>query len=294
MTSFLDRLRDPEPLLLDGATGTELTRCGVATTLPLWSTAAILDAPDVLEQIHRDYAAAGAEVITANTFRTHERNIVAGGLLVEDAARLTRRAVDIARRGAGSSVWIAGSLAPLEDCYSPELTPEEAVLRREHQKMAENLAAAGVDLILVETHNTIVEAVAATQAAASTGLPVLVSFVCGTDGRLLSGESVTDAAATVVGFQPAGVLVNCGPAPDLLSPVKALLSVCGETPVGAYGNIGRPDAAQGWVNTDAVAPTAYARFARTWLDAGATIIGGCCGTTPEHIRVLREALRSEA
>ena len=77
--SFLERLGDPRPILLDGATGTELNRRGVSTDLPLWSAAALLDAPAALRQVHRDYLLAGAEIVTANTFRTHRRSLARGG-----------------------------------------------------------------------------------------------------------------------------------------------------------------------------------------------------------------------
>jgi len=195
--TFLKRLTNRRPILLDGATGTELNRRGVNTDLPLWSAQALVTAPAVLHQVHADYVRAGAEVITANTFRTHRRSLARGGL-GERAAELTRQAVDVARQaihqaGYGRPSYVAGSLAPLEDCYSPELVPPQAECEQEHAEMARNLAAAGVDLILVETMNTIREARAAVRAARATGLPVLASFVCHGDGNLFSGESIAAA-----------------------------------------------------------------------------------------------------
>jgi homocysteine S-methyltransferase len=292
MRPFRDRLADPSPVLLDGATGTELNRRGVDTSLPLWSAAALLRAPEVVRQIHADYVAAGAEVITANTFRTHERSLRAGGMADarRAAAELTAQAVALARSAAGGSAWVAGSQAPLEDCYSPHLTPDDAALEREHRHMAENLAAAGVDLILVETQNTIREAVAATRGASATKLPVLVSFACGVDGRLLSGEPLRDAARAVLPLRPDAVLVNCGPARLMEGLLRELRRECGDTPIGCYANIGEVDAVQGWRNT-AEAPAVYTDFARTWLAAGARLIGGCCGTTPAHIANVANSLR---
>src|SRR5262245_23627856 len=165
--SFLKRLALSRPILLDGATGTELNRRGVNTDLPLWSAGALLAAPEVLGQVHADYARAGAEIITANTFRAHRRSLARGGQGYADrAAELVRVAVDLARASAqavpGREVFVAGSQAPLVDCYSPELVPPQPECEREHAEMAQHLAAAGADLILVETMNTIREAVAAT------------------------------------------------------------------------------------------------------------------------------------
>lgn len=286
--SLLDRLADLSPLLLDGATGTELNRRGVDTSLPLWSAAAIESSPRVLGQIHADYAAAGAEIVTANTFRTHERNLRAAGIHGR-AANWTRRAVAIAREAAPQA-WIAGSQAPLEDCYSPHLTPDDDALRKEHQHMADHLAAAGVDLILIETQPTIREALAAARAAASTGLPFMVSFVCGGDGRLLSGESLPAATEAVLAFHPCALLVNCAPARIIEHLLRELRSACGELPIGGYANVGEADPIQGWRNADADDPVRYAAYASTWLAGGARLIGGCCGTTPEHVHHLNKMI----
>jgi len=286
-----ERLVCGRPVLLDGATGTELTRRGVETTLPLWSAAALVTAPEILRQIHADYAAAGADILTANTFRTHRRNLRAAGW-ADRSTELTRTAVEIARSVSGSRILVAGSLAPLEDCYSPELVPADADLAREHALQAESLATAGVDLILVETQNTLREALAATRAATATGLPVLVSFVCGPEGRLLSGEALGDAVRSISQLQPVAVLVNCAPAPDLGSMLVELCEAAGPISCGAYGNIGRPDPIQGWQNTTAEDPQQYAGFAQDWLRQGLRIIGGCCGTTPQHIALLKEKIQS--
>lgn len=292
MTAFLTRLRSDTPLLFDGATGTELHRRGVDTTLPLWSARALLEAPDVLREIHRDYVQAGADILTTNTFRTHRRNLSRAGM-GERAGELTRLAVEIAqecaRAGAGRHVFVAGSIAPLEDCYSPTLVPPDAELAREHAELARNLAAAGVDFLLVETMNTVREVAAATRAAVATGLPAVASVVCGPDGNLLSGEGISEVVEALAPLGPAALLVNCAPAPDLERPLAALRAET-NLPVGGYGNVGHADDQHGWVNTDAVDPSAYARYAGEWLQLGATLVGGCCGTTPLHTRALRRLL----
>jgi homocysteine S-methyltransferase len=291
--TIIERLQTGVPVLLDGATGTELARRGVNVEVPEWSATALLFAQSVLRQVHADYVATGAEIVTANTFRTHARNLATIGL-ADRAAELTRRAVDIAREAARGRAWVAGSQAPLEDCYTPAAVPPDDELDREHAEMAENLAAAGVDLILVETQNTIREAVAAARAALDTGLPVCVSFVCDAGGRLLSGESVSDAALAVLPFHPAAVLVNCLPADAALAAVEELRAACGGIPFGAYANVGYADPDRGWVKTAARQPDVYGKYAEAWLDAGAAIIGGCCGTTPEHIRWLHRLIEAYA
>jgi homocysteine S-methyltransferase len=199
MTTFLERLTSPHLIILDGAMGTELERRGVDTSTPIWSAKALLDRPDVVEQVHRDYIDAGAEVITTNTFRTHRRNLENIGL-GDQAARLTALAVEIARRAvnaSGKQARVAGSISPLEDSYSTNNPSTREEYFHEHEEMARNLAVAGVDLLLIETMKYIVEAEAAAEAAGKTGLPFGVSFICKPESRMLSGESITAAAKAV-------------------------------------------------------------------------------------------------
>ena len=314
---FLQRLAEPRPLLLDGATGTELNRRGVSTDLPLWSARALLEAPDILRQIHADYLAAGAEVLTTNTFRAHRRSLARAGLgarareltflAAQIAAEIPNPKSQIPNQKTGdrgpeteipnlksqipnlkSQIILAGSLAPLEDCYSPELVPPPAECEREHAEMAQNLAEAGVDFILIETMNTAREAAAAAQAAAATGLPFAVSFVCRSDGRLFSGESVTAAARAVLPFGPALLGINCTPTLTLHEPLAELAAVT-TLPLAAYGNVGHTDDVSGWTLTDDVPPEEYARYAARWLETAPNLrlLGGCCGTSPAHIRALR-------
>ncbi len=294
MVSFLKRLESGPPILLDGPMGTELSRRGIDTALPLWSAVALLEAPWAVEQIHRDHLAAGAEVLTTNTFRTHRRSLARAGHEAR-AAELTDRAVRLARAAieqapaTTAARFVAGSVSPLEDCYRPELTARPAVLQREHEEMATHLEGSGVDLLLVETMPTIREAVAAATAAVATGLPVLVGFTCREDGRLLSGSSIVDAVHAVEPLGVSGLLVNCTPAAALhhaLEPLAAAASV----PIGAYGNVGHAEADQGWANTDVLDPAEYLGYARRWLAVGARLVGCCCGTTVEHVRGLRDLL----
>ncbi|MBI3242517.1 MAG: homocysteine S-methyltransferase family protein [Chloroflexi bacterium] len=291
MISFLSQLSQSTPLILDGATGTELDRRGVDIGLPLWSANALLadSAADVLRQVHLDYLNAGADIITANTFRAHRRAL-AKSAYHDQARELTQRAVAVAkeavgRREAGKSSYIAGSIAPLEDCYQPQLVPPEAECRAEHSERVHHLVEAGVDLLLIETMNTIREAAIAARLAVITGLPTIVSFVCGADGRLLSGESLTAAAQVMTPLGVAAVGVNCTATPVIADCLKELRSAT-DLPLIAYGNIGYADADGNWVCTDAIEPDAYANYAREWK---ANIIGGCCGTTPEHIRRIANA-----
>ncbi len=279
------RLAGGAPLLLDGATGTELERRGTRTGLPLWSTHALLEAPDLVARIHADYAAAGAEALTANTFRTQRRTLEPAGL-GERAGELTTLSVELARRG--GAAYVLGSAPPLEDSYRPDLVPDDSALDAEHREHAAHLAAAGVDAILVETMNTIREARAAARAARATGLPLLVSFVCWEGARLLSGETLEDALAAVAPARPSALLVNCLP-PSNVAACLALLAGSG-LPFGVYANLGAPNDETGFTRSEDCHPEDFGDLAARWLAAGAHIVGGCCGTTPDHIRAIAERI----
>src|SRR5687767_2561319 len=218
------RLERGEMILMDGALGTELERRGVATPLPLWSARALLDDPDTLRRIHEDYVRAGADLIATATFRTTPRVMRKAGRPESDADRLTEAAVRIAVEardragagldpdsgfGAGRTVWIGGSMAPLEACYRPEDAPPCAEMEREHADHAARLKRAGAEVLLLETMNNTGEAVVAARAAASTGLGFTVSFICKSAVELLSGESLADAVRAVEPLKPLAILVNC-------------------------------------------------------------------------------------
>lgn len=282
-------------LILDGATGTELNRRGVDTGLPLWSANALMNDRDagILENIHLDYLRAGADIISTNTFRTHRRALAPSGNS-DRALELTRRAVEIARAAiarmpSDKPRFVAGSISTLEDCYRPDLVPHDDELQFEHSERIRHLIDSGVDLILIETINTIREAIAIVKLAAIPGTPVIVSFVCDREGKILSGESLTEAAEQLL---PLGILaigVNCGPTNYLAKPLAELKAACGEHfPLIAYGNIGSADETAGWINSDSESPDVYCEHASHWP---AKIIGGCCGTTPEHISKLVKAIR---
>ena len=290
----IDRLRNrlqQGPILLTGGLGTELLRRGHPTPLPLWSTATLLEAPEAIAELHADYARAGADIIEANTFRTARATVAPHG---HDARALTKRAVALAREGveaSGREAAVAGSLGPVADCYRPDLVPDETTLRVEHGLHIGSLVAARVDLVLIETMNTIREATAALGAAKAGLIPATVSFVIDDELRLLSGELLEDAVRAVEPLDPLAITVNCC-APDTATAAVQALVAATDRPVGAYANgLGQPDDDQGWAFDGGHDDTAFVAAARQWLDAGARVIGGCCGTTPDTIRAL-DALRS--
>jgi S-methylmethionine-dependent homocysteine/selenocysteine methylase len=280
-------------LLLDGATGTELDRRGVDIGLPLWSARALLEAPEVLSEIHRNYLEAGAGAITTNTFRTHRRSLAKAGL-GDRAAELTGLAVTIARRARDDirpDALVLGSVAPLEECYRPDLAPDDDACRGEHAEMIEHLVEAGADLILIETMNNLPEAGAAADAARRLAPGKWMISLCtrpqGPPGTLLSGEAAAPLLERLHDARAVGV--NCVAAPHVEAQVRHLRQTLPDhVRIMAYANVGHADDAGNWVITDAVDPQTYAGYAQRWIKAGATVVGGCCGTTPDTIRAIAE------
>ncbi len=299
-------LQSGRPFLLDAAMGTELARRGADTRPPLWSARALRDAPHLVREIHAENVAAGADVLTANTFRLHRRNIereperTSGRRISEEKdnleLQLVAKAVALAREAAlavtpaARQIWVGGSLAPLEDCYRPDLVPDDAALENEHREMAEALAAAGCDLILVETMNTVRELVAAARAALATGLAVVASMVTDGSGRLLSGESIAEAARALLSLRPApdAIGINCVPARVIGGDLARLRAAAPGLPLSVYANTGRAIDEAAGLFTDPTPPEAYVRLAGGWLaGGGVALLGSCCGTTAAHIAALR-------
>jgi len=280
--------------------GSDLDRRGLPTTLPLWSALGLLERPDLVRQIHLDNLLAGADIVTTNTFRTTARTLLKAGVDPVRAPALDAQAVGLAweaRTEAGrQEAFIAGSIAPLEDCYLPVFETPPDIALAEHRAQARSLAAAGADLLIVETMPTATEAAIALQAAVETGLPATVGFVCAAPQPdepvcLLSGETLALAVEQVSHLGPVAIFLNCA-APAVISAALRELRELTTLPIGAYANIGHVDREVGWAPDEDVTGDRYAQDAKGWIDLGVRVVGGCCGTHPEHTAALRGLVNS--
>jgi homocysteine S-methyltransferase len=282
-------------VLKDGAMGTEILHRGIETPIPLWSAYALLEHPEVVQQIHLDYIKAGARIITTNTFRTTARMLQRAGYPTGKAREITLLACDLARNaikqaGLEEKVLIGGSVAPLEDCYSPELTPPDAELQSEHAQYVKDLTDGGVDFIFIETMITIRETLAACKAAKENDIPIAVCFCCDDKGLLLGGESIADAVHAVTPYEPLFLGINCMQPGAILKSLPYLkkstqLPIC----VYAQGD-GKPEENLGWQFQNDTEESMYFNFAKNALEQHVNIIGGCCGTTPSDIKKVHELL----
>jgi homocysteine S-methyltransferase len=281
--------------IMDGAMGTELERRGYQTTLPLWSGLANRDAGQLISEIHADYVSAGADIITTNTFRT-TRYTLGKGQHADQFQDLTRQAVELAylaTEDAHRDILVAGSLAPLEDCYTPSLVPPLDQIHDAYNEQISLLHDCRVDFILIETMINMDEVMIACAVCRSLNIPFMLSFTID-NGCLLDGTPLDILIPTIAATEPLAMLLNCRPADEVTKGLNVLLA-CTESMVGAYGNgPGAPDPETGW-QIEEGGVEAYAKAAKAWYEIGARVIGGCCGTTPTHIKAIaemRDALRT--
>jgi len=283
--------------------GRELRSRGVDVMTAIWSAGALITAPDTVRQIHQDYICAGADIITTNTYGIIRGNLAKMGL-EDHFGELNLLACSLARQARQKSeapVLIAGSLPPLAGSYRPDLVGEIEDLLPLYLEQAE-LLAAHVDLIICETMSSAAEARAAALAASQTGKPVWVAWTLHEDhsGNLRSSETIAVAAEYLSDLPVSGFLANCC-APESVAKALPQLVATGFDYVGGYANTFEPIpedwSLEGDKQTDGslnlradLDPASYAGHVDRWLQAGATVVGGCCGTGPAHISKIRELI----
>jgi S-methylmethionine-dependent homocysteine/selenocysteine methylase len=297
------RLQRDQVVLLDGGTGTELEKRGAAMDPEAWCGPATLQHADILEEIHRDYVAAGADIITANTFASSRLMLEHAGY-ADWFEEINRAAVDAACRARDASgrqdILVAGSLSHMcpiaADSDRPDLDrePPTEVMREAFHELATLLRDAGCDLILLEMMYYPHRIPLAFEAAVATGLPVWAGFSVrrDTDGNVVSfapERSIPfDELLTVldeVNVQAAGLMHSSA---DVIGESSAILRRKYKGPLLAYPDSGYFRMPH-WQFEDVIEPEALVEFARTWVNDGARILGGCCGLSPKHIAALRDA-----
>ena len=286
-------------VLLDGGMGRELGFRGVEISQLIWSAQALLDAPEVVRDIHADYIAAGADVITTNTYCTLRSHLDKAGVgdRYEELNRLAGQLAVDARDAASRPALIAGSLAPMFESYRPDMVLPTAESEPVYREQAEILADTSICSYARRCRSRMKRSPRRGQRA-STGKPVWVSFNLHPTrhGHLRSGETIAEAVAALEGVPVSGFLANCC-MPELIDVGMPELVQTGAAYVGGYANtfLPTPDDWSLEENDlhnlrDDLEPPAYLGFVESWLAKGATVVGGCCGTRPAHIRLMAEAL----
>lgn len=289
-------------ILLDGGMGRELERTGAPFRQPEWSALALIEAPETVRAVHQSYVAAGANVITTNSYALVPFHI-GEARFEREAETLAQLAGQVAREAvAGTAVKVAGSIPPVFGSYQPELF-EPVRAKALYAPLVAGLTP-HVDLWLAETQSSLAEAQGAAEAVAATGKPLWISFtlkdeVTGqAEPQLRSGESVVEAARLAKRLGAAAILFNCA-MPEVMGPALAIAKA--EAPEllhGVYANAFAESQDEDGAANETVSeiradmdPHAYCTWAQTWKTAGADIIGGCCGIGTEHIYHLAQDLR---
>jgi len=282
--TFLERVA-VEVLVGDGAIGTMLYAKGVALDTNFEHLNLVR--PELVLALHAEYLAAGARVIETNTFGANFAKLSAIGLGGE-VAEINRQGALIARRAAaGRDAFVAGSIGPLGRGKA-ELSVEE--VRECFRLQSAALAEGGADLLILETFSELEELELAVAAAKETGLAVVSNLAFGEGSRLAGGIGAETAALRLVAAGADLVGANCGAGPlELLATLKRIAAVT-EIPLAAYPNSGFPEYVDGRY-IYRTTPDYFAAMAEEMVAAGAALVGGCCGTTPEHIRVMSGRLQ---
>lgn len=292
--NFREVLVRGERLVADGATGTNYQARGLARgqAPEEW----LFQEPDKVTQLHRDFVQAGSNIILTNTFGGTAMRLVHAGL-ENDAAQVNKRAVELARRAISDAnrqdqrVWVAGSIGPSGALLEPfgTLTREEAIAQFAAQAKA--LAEGGVDLLIIETQFDLGEATAAFEGARSvTDLPIIVSFSFDMGTNTMMGLKAAQVAKEMTALGADLVGVNCGRSLDENFVNLQEMRTATDLPIWMKPNAGLPRMTDDDIAIYDVTPEIMGEAAERWLEAGAQIIGGCCGTSPQHLREIAKAV----
>ena len=297
MNSRLDKLFGARPVLFDGAMGTTLYARGIF--INRCYDELNLSQPELVRNIHEEYLQAGAEVVETNTFGANAIRLERYGLR-DRVAEINRAGADLARKAVNQlkdkqsgEAWIAGCVGPLGVRLEPlgKLSVEEA--RAIFAEQIAALAAGGVDLLTIETMPALNEAEQAIRAAqeAAPALPILAMVTVDEEAYCLDGSSPETAAARLAEWGADAIGCNCSVGPATVLTAIERMAAVSNLPIIAMPNAGMPRAVDGR-NIYLCSPEYMASFTRKFIKAGARFVGGCCGTTPNHIRAMKSSLRA--
>ncbi len=273
------------PLLLDGATGTNLIAAGMpqGVCVEQW----VLDNPQVILQLQKQFVEAGSDIIYAPTFSANAVKMKHYGLEGQ-LKELNASLVALSKQAAGDRALVAGDMSPTGQFCEPFGDMKFMDLVGVYAEQALYLKAAGADLIVIETMMSLLETRAAVLGARQAGLPIFATMTIGPGGRTISGTDILAALITLQGLGVSAFGLNCSEGPHSLAEQIARIAPYAQIPLIAKPNAGVPD--ENHPGGFTMSPEEMAEEMKELLQAGATIIGGCCGTTPAHLAAIRSML----
>ena len=292
--SFTEALATRPWLLADGATGTNYFQMGLESgdAPEMWN----FDHAERVRSLHRRFIEAGADIVLTNTFggNRHRLKLHNAQDQVREinvaAAKHARAEAD----SAGRTVYVGGSIGPTGEIMEPVGTMSHAEAVKAFAEQAMALQEGGVDVLWIETMSAEEELNAAVEGAASAGLPIVTTMSFDTNGRTMMGITPTafGALTAALAVQPVAIGANCGVgASELVATVLGISAARPDAAIVAKGNCGIPQYQDGHIHYTGT-PELMADYARIALDAGAKIIGGCCGTSPDHLAAMRKSLET--
>jgi 5-methyltetrahydrofolate--homocysteine methyltransferase len=293
MEDILSRLKSGRIIVADGAMGTMLLAAGLPAGMS--PEAWLLENPDAVRGVHSAYVEAGSNLILSCTFGGTRVRMERHGV-ADRVAEVNRRAVEIAREAADSQAYVAGDIGPLGELLAPlgKTTYEQAVELFAEQATA--LAEAGVDVLYIETMSDLNEAKAAVEGAQQTGsdIPIFVTLSFDRHGRTNMGVKPEQAAEALLAMGIAAVGANCGATLDMTAgAVTKMHEVAPDAVLIAKPNAGMPHMVN-WEEVYDATPEDMAEYAHKFVAMGVRVVGGCCGSTPAHIRAIAQAMASVA
>ncbi len=285
---FLQLLKDRKVVLLDGAMGTELGKKGLMS-----QGRTNLDAPQAVLDVHRAYTQAGCDALITNTL-TMNRIYIETHKVGVSVQEVNRAGAELARQVAGDSLCVLGDMSSTGQLLEPYGTYSESQFYEAFHEQAEALAEAGVDGFIIETVFDLREALCALGACKENfALPVVVCMTFQTDkngGRTMMGDTAEQCARQLTGAGADVIGANCGEIDPLqMARVVAMLQAATDRPIVAQPNAGKPRLVEDTTVFD-MEPAPFAEGIRECIRAGAQVVGGCCGTTPEHIEAVRRRI----
>lgn len=287
-------------IILDGGTGRELEIQGASIDPPLWSANAFYSDPDIVKKVHKSFINSGASVITTNTYaltRYHLSNADKLGDQIKllDMAYLQARQ---AREETHDGIRIAASIPPLSESYRADLVPDDTALEKEYELLIDRAIYNQADILLGETLSQAREARMIAKIAQKTTIPLWISFTVDESGNLRSGESLKETATELLNLGVKALLVNCSTMQNIHKSMSIYqaLAASFDFQYGAYGNRYneiRKDyklELKSTILKEDLSPALYTEAVQSWIEKGATIVGGCCGIGPEYIQHIRQNL----
>ncbi len=280
-----------KPLILDGAMGTELINRGVDLPLPIWSADANLNDKEAVLGIHKDYAAAGADILTTNTFRTTTYTYRKAGYTPKRAQERAKEslmsAIDLTRKAVGKDLQVAGSISAVDDCYSPELYPGKSAVEDTYGETLEWFIEGGVNLFLFETMGHFEEIQIALEASRNNESTSWVSLILKDGEHLLDGHSLDETINMIKTFPVSCLMLNCNKVETTQNALETFLSLWTDD-WGVYSNLGMTDYENNYFNT--IKDSNFKESILLYLESNPTIIGACCGSTPKHIEMIKNLI----